>query len=89
MNLRSDHIGTEEECIRIYNPLKQEIIKVFDTYIQASKSLGINIDVIKNAAVTKKRKFSPILNMEVAIRVTLKKESDVEMIKKTAHKNKT
>jgi len=88
MNVRADHIGTEEECIRIYNPLKQEIIRVCDTYTQASRYLGLSDGIIKNAAATKKRKFSPILNMEVAIRVTLKTEADIEMIRKTIKHNK-
>ena len=81
MNLRADHIGTEDECIRIYNPVKQEVIKVFNTYKQASKYLGITDDIIRDATITKKRKFSPILNMEVAIRIKSKTEEDIEMIK--------
>jgi hypothetical protein len=88
MNVSAAHIGTEDECIRIYNPLKQEIIKVCDTYTQASRYLGITDGVIKNAALTKKRKFSPNLNMEVAIRVTLKTEADKEMIRKTVKNSK-
>lgn len=83
MNLRVDHTGTTDECIRIYNPLKQELIRVFDTYTQASKYLGITHSIIKNACVTKKRKFSPLLDMEVAIRVALRTEADREMINKT------
>ena len=86
MNLRSDHIGAEDECIRVYNPLKQEVIRVYNTYSQASRCLGVSEDIIKNAAVTKKRKFSTVLNMEVAIRVALKKEADIEMLKKIAFK---
>jgi predicted RNA-binding protein YlxR (DUF448 family) len=81
MNLRPDHIGTEDQCIRIYNPLKQEVIKVYNTYSQASRGLGISEDIIKNAAITKKRKFSRVLNMEVAIRVNTKTEADMKMIK--------
>jgi hypothetical protein len=81
MNLRSDHVGTEDECIRIYNPLKQELIKVFNTYNQASRFLGISDRIIKNATITKKRKFSPFLNMEVAIRTGIKTEADMKMIK--------
>jgi predicted RNA-binding protein YlxR (DUF448 family) len=81
MNLRPDHIGTEDQCIRVYNPLKQEVIKVYNTYSQASRGLGISEDIIKNAAITKKRKFSRVLNMEVAIRVNTKTEADMKMIK--------
>ena len=83
MGVRTNHVGVEDECIKVYNPAKQEMLRVFDTYGQASKYLGLSDTVIKGAAISKKRKFSPYLNMEVAIRVSLKTEADRELIRKT------
>ena len=83
MAVRTNHVGVEDECIKVYNPAKQEMLRVFDTYAQAAKYLGITDTVVKSASLTKKRKFSPYLNMEVAIRVSLKTEADRELIRKT------
>lgn len=83
MKVRPNHIGVEDECIKIYNPAKQELLKTFDTYGQASKYLGINDRVLRGAARSKKRKYSPFLNMEIAIRVKKKTEEDRAVIKKT------
>lgn len=83
MKIITNHIGVEDECIKVYNPAKQEILKVFDTYTQAARYLGVSDTVVKSASLTKKRKFSPLLNMEVAIRVTLKTEEDRKLIRKT------
>ena len=88
MNAQVSHLGVEDECIKVYNPTKQEVLRVFDTYGQAAKYLGISDNTIKTAALTKKRKFSPNLNMEVAIRVTLKTEADRELIRKTIKHSK-
>jgi hypothetical protein len=73
MNLRTDHIGVDDECVKIYDPSKKELIKVFDNYGDAGKYLGLSPKVLRNAAIGKTRRFSPILNKEVAIRVGLKK----------------
>lgn len=67
------HIGSEDECIKVYDPSKQELLKVCDTYGDASKYTGISSKVLRNAAIAKTRRFSPTLDKEVAIRIALKK----------------
>lgn len=83
MNVRPDHIGNEDECIKVYNPAKQELLRTFDTYGQAANYLGISHKILRNAAHSKTRRFSPLLNMEVAIRVRKKTEEDRQIIRKT------
>ena len=66
-------IGSQDECIKIYDPEKKELIKTFSRYKDAVRFLGLSDGVIKAAALKKTRRFSPYLNKEVAIRVGLKK----------------
>jgi hypothetical protein len=73
MILRTNHIGSDDECIKIYNPAKQELLKTVDNYNDASKFTGLSAKIIRIAAATKTRRHSPFLNMEVAFRRTIKK----------------
>jgi hypothetical protein len=66
-------IGSENECIKVYDPEKKELISTLNTYKDAVKLLGLSDGVIKAAALSKTRRFSPHLNKEVAIRIGLKK----------------
>ena len=75
-------IEASNECIKVYDPSKQEQIGAFATYGKAEKFLGISSKIIKNAVVSKTRRFSPFLNKEVAIRMGAKTEKDKEMIRK-------
>ena len=83
MSIRPDHIGNEDECIKVYDPSKQELLRTFDNYRQASAYLGISHKVLRNATRSKTRRFSPILNIEVAVRVKKKTEEDRQIIRKT------
>ena len=73
MSVISSHIGTEDECIKVYDPAKQELLKVFDTYGEVSRYTGLTQKILRNAAITKTRRFSPYLNKEIALRIGLKK----------------
>lgn len=66
-------IGAADECIKVYDPAKKELISTLNTYRDAVRFLGLSDVVIKAAALTKTRRFSPYLNKEVAIRIGLKK----------------
>lgn len=68
----TSYIGVEDECIKIYDPTKQELLATFDRYKDASRFLGLSDNIIKAAATTKSRRFSPTLNKEVAIRLASK-----------------
>lgn len=72
MNMRVAQLGSENECIKIYDPSKQELIATYDTYNKAERATGITIKVLKIAARTKTRRFSPVLQKEVAIRLAYK-----------------
>lgn len=70
----TNYIGVENECIKIYDPSKQELLATFDRYKDASRFLGLSENIIKGAVVSKTRRFSPHLNKEVAIRIASKKK---------------
>lgn len=76
------NVGLEDECIKVYDPSIKEQIGAFATYGKAEKFLGLSAKIIKNAVVSKTRRFSPFLNKEVAIRMGAKTEKDKEMIRK-------
>lgn len=67
--MRIDHLGIEDECIKIYNPAKQELIGVYNSYVEASKRTGISQRVLRMAVRNKTRRFSPLLKIEIAARV--------------------
>ena len=69
----TSYLGSEDECIKVYDPVKKELLRVFDRYKDASRFLGLTEKVIRGAVSSKTRRFSPYLNKEVAIRVGLKK----------------
>ena len=70
--MRLDHFGIEDECIKVYDPINKQLIATYDTYVMACKKLGLTHKSIKNATITKSRRFSPILNKEIAIRLASK-----------------
>lgn len=71
--MRIDKFGFESECIKIYNPENQELLGTYDTYTKAERATGITSKVLRIAAKTKTRRFSPLLNKQVAIRLAAKK----------------
>jgi hypothetical protein len=70
----TNYIGVDNECIKIYDPAKQELIATFDRYKDASRFLGLSDKIVRGAITTKTRRFSPTLNKEVAIRLASKKK---------------
>lgn len=82
MSVLASHIGSEDECIKIYDPEKKELLRVFNTYGDANKYTGISPKILRNAALSKTRRFSPFLNKEIAIRIATKGEEEILLIKK-------
>jgi hypothetical protein len=68
--------GYEDECIKVYDPVKKECIAVYDNYFKAEKALGLTAKVLRGAARSKTRRFSPFLNKEIAIRVAAKEKNE-------------
>jgi hypothetical protein len=64
--------GYEDTCIKVYDPTNQEMIRMFTTYTRAANGLGLTTSVVTNACTDKKRRFSPVLNKEIAIRLSKK-----------------
>lgn len=69
-----DKFGANDICIKVYDPEKQELIAVYNNYTEAARKLGLTYKVIFSATMNKKRRFSPFLNKEVAIRVAAKEK---------------
>lgn len=74
----------EETCIKVYNPEEQKLIAVFASMHKAANRLGVAASKIQVKCSTKKRIFSPVLNMYVAVRIAARKEEDNVLIKKTS-----
>jgi hypothetical protein len=74
--MRLDIFGLEEDiCIKIYDPANKQVIAVYKTFAEASKKLGLSQKTVRNAAHNKKRQHSPILNKEIAIRLSSTKKA--------------
>lgn len=71
--MRLNQLGMEDECIKVYDVEKKELIGTYDTYVKAEKATGLNVKVLKGAVVAKTRRFSKLLNKEIAIRLARKK----------------
>lgn len=67
--MRLDIFGLDGLYIKVYDPSKQEVIGAYRTYGEASQKLGIPAKVIREASISKKRRYCKRLNMDVAIRV--------------------
>ena len=72
--MRIGDLMAQDEYLKIYDPLKQEVIKECDTYVDAEIFTGIHNKILRNAATHKTRRFSPFLNKEIAIRIATKKK---------------
>jgi hypothetical protein len=84
--MKVNKFGAEDECIKVYNPLEKKVIAVYSNPNKASNRLGISSSVIVNRCITKERIFSPLLNMEIAIRKSVKTEAEEELIIETLKK---
>lgn len=70
-------------CIKVYDPARQKLIAVYDNFQRASNRLGLAYTTAHKKAASKKRVYSPLLKLEVAIRVSIKKEGDDNLISQT------
>lgn len=76
-------LGTENLCIKVFDPEDKKIIAVFDTYKKASARLGVRGELLLKKSNNKKRMYSPTYNKEVAIRIGAKTEEMDKLIDKT------
>ncbi len=73
---RIEAFGSNDECVKVYDPEKKELIGIYNSYCNAAKKLGLTNRSVRDAAINKNRRYSPILKKEVAIRIAGKKEND-------------
>lgn len=61
--------GDENTCIKIYNPTTQILIDTRDNYCKAANFLGLSARDVWRRCGNKTRVYSPILGIEVAVRL--------------------
>lgn len=84
VTLRNDINGLYDDmCIKVYNPEEKKLIAVFKNGNKASHKLGVKSSTLYIKCGNKTRIFSPLLNKEVACRVSKITEIEKELIKKT------
>lgn len=67
--------GYEDMVIKVYDPEKKECIAIYRNFNEAGNRLGMLPVRVQQACKTKTRKFSPLLNKEVALRVARKPQT--------------
>ncbi len=76
-------LGVDNLCVKVYDPEKQKLIAVYDTFKKASARLGVSAELIHKKVTSKRRLYSPVFDLTVAVRMGAKtKEMDV-LIEKT------
>lgn len=63
----------DDICIKVYDPIKKELIATYRNYTEAARKLGLTYKIVYVACANKTRRFSPILNKEVALRTSANK----------------
>jgi hypothetical protein len=63
----------DDICIKVYDPAKKELIATYRNYTEAARKLGLTYKIVYVACTNKTRRFSPILNKEVALRTSANK----------------
>lgn len=67
-----DIFGFDDLEVRVYDPQTKTIIKKFETINKAANQLGLTVPMVRLACSTRKRKYSPSLDKEVALRLVNK-----------------
>jgi hypothetical protein len=70
----------EDNCIKVYDPEKKELIAVYKTLAKTAGRLGVRTSCIQKKCESKKRLYSPTLKMEVAVRLNIVKDEDLHLI---------
>lgn len=70
----------DNTCIKVYNPAEQKLIAVFENYKKAGNKLGISAAQVQHSCVKKSRAYCPLIDMEVALRLSALKDGDLDKI---------
>ena len=79
----------ENTCVKVYDPVEKKLIGVYENYKKAGNKLGVTSSAMQHACARKKRIFSPILKIQIAPRLSARKDEDVELIEHCNKKNST
>lgn len=69
-----DTFGYDDLEIRVYNPETKEVVDKFDNFNRAGYVLGISPRSVREACISKTRRYSPRIGIDVAIRLVNKKK---------------
>lgn len=72
----------DDTCVKIFNPEKKELITVLPSYHKAANYLGVKHSVVQQKCSRKSRLYSPLLKMEVAVRLSAIGDKEKEILKK-------
>jgi hypothetical protein len=75
-------ISEDDLCIKVYDPRNRELIGIYENYKKAALKLGVSESLIRKKVASKKRMHSPMLNLEVAVRIGVRSKDNEELIKK-------
>lgn len=81
---RNQELNTmyDDTCIKVYDPEEKKLIGVFKNYLKAGNRLGLTTNVVMHRCVSKSRVFSPVLQKEVALRLSAVKPDDVPLLER-------
>lgn len=84
MSLKKKETGLyDDTCVKIYDPEKKELIAVYRSFPKAGNRLGLTPRVVQGRCINKERVYSPLLQKEIACRLSAMKPGDEELIEKT------
>lgn len=70
----------DDTCIKVYDPERQKLIAVFETYKKTAAKLGITDSVVMHTCSKRGKTYSPVIGKKVALRLSAIKEGDRERI---------
>lgn len=73
----------DNTCIKVYDPEHQKLIGVYKSFSKAAQKLGLTSTAIQKRCITKRRVLSPLLNKEVACRLSACKPEDHQLIEQS------
>ena len=63
----------DDTCVKVYDPETKTLIGVYESYKEASKALRIQLKAVQSGCASKSKRFSPLLNKKIALRLASKK----------------
>jgi hypothetical protein len=78
----------DDTCVKVYDPETKTLLAVYECYKDVSKDLRIELKAVQSGCASKNKRFSPLLNKKVALRLVNKKTlEDGVKIKRNIHRH--